>query len=130
MPLRRTFSIVSRQSGNVTVNEIAKWNGSSWLALGNGLNSVVNKVAVSGNDVYVDGAFSVVCGNLVCDTGNVSVNNIAKYGSCVAKPAKPTLNVPVDNATTTKVHVKLKWHATNCADTYNVTIKDVATGEK
>lgn len=119
-------------SGNVTVNEIAKWNGSSWSALANGLNSVVNEIVVSGSDVYAAGAFATACGNLVCDTGNVTVNNVAKYGAlagCVTKPAKPTLTKPANNAVTSKTRVKLKWNAANCADTYTVFVKDAATGQ-
>jgi len=39
--------------GNVVANCIAKWNGSSWSALGSGINRyVVYALAVSGSDVY------------------------------------------------------------------------------
>ncbi|MBX7053983.1 MAG: hypothetical protein K1X36_03430 [Pyrinomonadaceae bacterium] len=40
-------------------NGIAKWNGSSWSALGNGINGDIFAIAVSGNDVYVGGSFNV-----------------------------------------------------------------------
>src|SRR5262245_13336269 len=33
-------------NGSLTVNRIARWNGSSWSALGSGLNNIVAAVAV------------------------------------------------------------------------------------
>jgi hypothetical protein len=44
--------------GGVTANCVAKWNGSSWSALGSGVGSIVFAVAVSGTDVYVGGQFT------------------------------------------------------------------------
>src|SRR6266404_2094531 len=44
----------------VTANGIAKWDGSSWSALGSGLDGLVFNVfalAVSGSDVYAGGTF-------------------------------------------------------------------------
>ncbi len=55
----------------VTVNYIAKWDGSSWSALGSGLDNYVNAIAVSGNDVYVGGAFTTA--------GGSAANYIAKW---------------------------------------------------
>ncbi len=40
-------------------NGIAKWNGTSWSALGSGINGDIFAIAVSGNDVYVGGSFNV-----------------------------------------------------------------------
>jgi hypothetical protein len=64
---------------NVVVTSIAKWNGSSWSALGTGLiNNIyfgyppsVHAIAVSGSDVYVGGVFTLA--------GGVPANNIAKW---------------------------------------------------
>ena len=42
-------------AGNVVANRIAKWNGTSWSALGTGMNSTVYALAVSGTDVYAGG---------------------------------------------------------------------------
>jgi len=50
---------------------IAKWNGTSWSALGSGTNGAVYAIAVSGSDVYIGGQFT--------STGGVSANNIAKW---------------------------------------------------
>ena len=40
-------------------NGIAKWNGTSWSALGSGINGDIFAIAISGNDVYVGGSFNV-----------------------------------------------------------------------
>jgi len=53
------------------LNRIAKWNGSSWSALGNGVNGTVRAIAISGGNVYVGGSFTLAGGN--------SANNIAKW---------------------------------------------------
>ena len=60
-------------------NDIAVWNGSSWSALGNGVNNTVNALAVSGVNLFVGGAFTQVCGNAACNSGNMTVNHIAVW---------------------------------------------------
>ena len=58
--------------GDVVVNKVAKWNGSSWSPLGTGIVSgSVEVIATSGTDVYVGGFFYEV--------GGVGVSNIAKW---------------------------------------------------
>ena len=47
----------------IPVSNIAKWDGSTWAALGTGLNNGVNALAVNGNNVYVGGAFTTAGGN-------------------------------------------------------------------
>ena len=67
-------------AGGVSANRIAKWDGSSWSALGSGMNSTVNALAVdaSGN-LYAGGYFTTA--------GGVSANYIAKWdGSVVVCP--------------------------------------------
>jgi alpha-tubulin suppressor-like RCC1 family protein len=49
---------------------------------------------------------------------------------CNQKPAKPKLKSPADAAAVTAARPTLKWKTANCADTYNVTVKDAATGKK
>jgi hypothetical protein len=62
-------------AGGVTVNRIAKWDGSNWSALGSGLglpNDECNAIAIDSNDnVYAGGAFTTA--------GSVTVNKIAKW---------------------------------------------------
>lgn len=48
--------------GNVPANNIAKWDGSKWLALGNGMDDVVYALAISGSDVYAGGHFATADG--------------------------------------------------------------------
>ena len=59
-------------AGGVTVNYVAKWNGSSWSALGSGMNGFVRALAAdaSGN-LYAGGAFTTA--------GGVTVNYVAKW---------------------------------------------------
>jgi hypothetical protein len=41
---------------------VAKWNGTSWSSLGNGVNNLAVALAVSGTDVYVGGLFTTAGG--------------------------------------------------------------------
>lgn len=50
---------------------VAKWDGTSWSALGTGINQSVSALAVSGSDLYVGGAFDTA--------GGVSANHIARW---------------------------------------------------
>ena len=63
--------------GTVKANNVSKWNGKSWSALGSGISSgsytpaVVNALAVSGTNLYVGGCFGAA--------GGASATNIAKW---------------------------------------------------
>ena len=62
--------------GDVAANNIAKWNGTNWSALGSGVQfnngyAVVYALAVSGHDLYAAGRFTTA--------GGVPVNSIAKW---------------------------------------------------
>lgn len=61
-----TFSVAGGSSAR-----IAKWDGSSWSALGSGMNGHVYSLAVSGSDLYAGGAFTVA--------GGLPANRIAKW---------------------------------------------------
>ncbi len=58
-------------SGNVDMGNIAKWDGSQWSALANGVNDVVNSLVANGNDIYVTGDFTMA--------GGIAANKIAKW---------------------------------------------------
>lgn len=59
-------------AGGVTVNYIAKWDGSKWSSLGKGLDGFVKALAVdeSGN-IYAGGCFK--------KAGDITVNGLAKW---------------------------------------------------
>lgn len=49
--------------GGMDANRVAKWNGSSWSSLGNGLNGTVYNLAVAPDgSLYIGGAFTAVVG--------------------------------------------------------------------
>jgi hypothetical protein len=50
-------------AGGNPANYIAQWNGSSWSALGAGLNNAVSALAVSGSTLYAGGGFTTAGGN-------------------------------------------------------------------
>lgn len=66
-------------SGNMTANRVAKWNGSAWSMLGNGFDGSVNGLAFNGTDLIAAGSFGEICGNETCDSGNTIVNHIARW---------------------------------------------------
>lgn len=45
-------------AGGVSAKYIAQWNGSSWSALGSGMNNTVNALAVSGSTLFAAGSFT------------------------------------------------------------------------
>lgn len=70
-------------AGGVSVNYVAKWDGSNWSALGTGGNNGVSfrnvyALGINGNDVYVGGSFNVA-GGLSLGSGGVLAYNIAKW---------------------------------------------------
>jgi hypothetical protein len=59
-------------AGGVTVNRIAKWNGSTWSALGSGMNTIVYALAFdSSGNLYAGGSFTTA--------GGVAVTALAKW---------------------------------------------------
>ena len=67
-----TFS----QAGGIVANNIARWNGTAWSALGagaaNGVNGGVAALAIAGTGgVYVGGSFT--------QAGSIGANNIAQW---------------------------------------------------
>jgi uncharacterized repeat protein (TIGR01451 family) len=80
------FSTATNPDGStVTVNNIAKWDGSAWSPLGQGVgsNNSVGALAVSGSDLYVGGWFTTATN---ADGSTVSVNNIAKWNGSAWAP--------------------------------------------
>ena len=65
-------------AGGVIVNNIARWNGSEWSALGSGTDSSVRVLTFSGMNLYAGGGFSTA--------GGVSANAIAKWNGSSWSP--------------------------------------------
>ncbi|MFO1486567.1 MAG: choice-of-anchor D domain-containing protein [Verrucomicrobiaceae bacterium] len=57
--------------GTVAANRVAKWNGSTWLALGSGMPESVYALAISGTSVYAGGKF--------ISAGGTQANRIARW---------------------------------------------------
>jgi hypothetical protein len=65
---------VFTMAGGITVNHIAKWDGTRWSALGSGIGDVqptVSAVAVLGSNVFVGGQF--------LQAGSIAANHVAKW---------------------------------------------------
>lgn len=59
-------------AGGVLVNKIARWNGSSWAPLGNGMNGSVSALALMPNgDVVAGGDFTTA--------GGMAANRVARW---------------------------------------------------
>jgi len=58
-------------AGGLEVNNIAKWDGVNWSALGAGMNFFVEELTVIGSDLYACGRFT--------SAGGLEVNRIAKW---------------------------------------------------
>jgi hypothetical protein len=65
-------------AGNVSANDVAKWNGSSWSALGSGMDADVEALAVSGNTLYAGGYFMMA--------GGVPAHSIAQWNGSSWSP--------------------------------------------
>ncbi len=69
-------------AGDVTVNNIAKWDGSAWSRMGpvgaSGFNGALSGFAIQGKDVYVGGGFNTV--------NSIKANLIAKWDGSVWSP--------------------------------------------
>jgi hypothetical protein len=58
-------------AGGITASNIARWNGTSWAAVGSGANSNVLALAYDGGTLYAGGAFT--------RAGGVAVNHVAQW---------------------------------------------------
>lgn len=57
--------------GGQPATSVARWNGSTWSALGSGTNSRIEAMIAVGNDIYVAGQIS--------DAGGVAVSGVARW---------------------------------------------------
>jgi hypothetical protein len=65
-------------AGGVSASNIARWNGSSWSALGSGVDSTVTALVVFGPDLYVAGGFSAAGGKVSPYLASTRIGSIVK----------------------------------------------------
>lgn len=75
------------KAGGVTVNNIAKWNGTEWSALGTGMDDSVYALAVSGTDLYAGGYFTLA--------GGAVAYRVAKWNGTAWSGLGAGMNQPV-----------------------------------
>jgi len=68
-------------AGGSPVTNIAKWDGSSWSALGSGVNSDVSALAISGNELYAGGYFTTAGGSAAYSVAKWNGSNWSALGS-------------------------------------------------
>ncbi|MEK6643183.1 MAG: hypothetical protein AABZ08_04685 [Planctomycetota bacterium] len=85
-------------AGGVTVNHVARWNGTEWSALGEGLiydynffSSVVRSLAVFDEDGDGPGLPSLFAAGLFSRSGSVIVNSVARWNGTSWVPLGPGL---------------------------------------
>jgi hypothetical protein len=66
------------QADNQAANNIARWDGSKWNALGNGLVGQSGSL-ISVNGLASDGRGNIFAGGRFSSAGGISVNNLAKW---------------------------------------------------
>lgn len=69
----------------VAANSIARWDGSSWHPLGNGIDDIVYSLCVRGDTLYVSGTFS--------SAGGAVAKNIAAWNGTEWSPVGDGLSV-------------------------------------
>jgi len=75
-----TFTIV----GNTFASNIAEWDGSTWSALGSGMNEQVLSLAVSGSTLYAGGYFTKAGGNAATYIAQWNGRSWSAVGSGIA----------------------------------------------
>jgi hypothetical protein len=68
-------------AGGIAANHIAKWDGSSWTALGLGIDRDVFALAVLGDEVYAGGQFATAGGSAAANIARWDGSNWWALGS-------------------------------------------------
>jgi hypothetical protein len=74
-------------AGGNAASNIAQWDGSSWSALGSGMNGPVGALVVSGGSLYAGGVFTTAGGN--------AATNIAQWDGSSWSGMSSGMNGPV-----------------------------------
>ncbi|MFD2717618.1 hypothetical protein ACFST9_02755 [Hymenobacter monticola] len=124
------FSTVSTATSSLTVSRLAKWDGTTWSSVGQGVSGdAVSSLAVSGNSLYVGGTFTYVGG------GTVAANNVAKWdastntwsslGTSTGNGVSGSVNALAFNGTGTELYVGGEFTSARSGAT-TVTARNVA----
>ncbi len=65
-------------AGPVPANRVAKWDGTNWSAVGNGLNGLVLSLVWSSGTLYAGGQFTGVCNDAACSS-TTTANRVAQF---------------------------------------------------
>lgn len=65
------------KAGDVAANNVAKWNGTAWSALGAGITGTESYGGIF--ELVIDGNSSLYVGGFFTEAGSVAANNLAKW---------------------------------------------------
>jgi hypothetical protein len=70
----------------MSANYIAKWDGSSWSALGSGMNNYVYALAPSASDLYAGGSFATAGGKVSAYVARAVLGDAPGYNHLTGTP--------------------------------------------
>lgn len=113
-------------TGNQSANRMARWTGSSWVSMDNGVDNNVLTIGVKGTDVYFGGGFQVLCG-VDCSSNNTKAYGITKWDGNHLNPIAIGLNGAVHAivADSTDIYIGGSFNAI-CGDASCVTASTTA----
>ncbi|MGB2868654.1 MAG: T9SS type A sorting domain-containing protein [Bacteroidota bacterium] len=107
-------------AGTVFAGNVARWDGSTWNALGSGISSHgggqvnVSKVAIDANKVYFGGYFGLAGGKPSLGFAQWTENTVA--------PSAPLLTNPPQGAQNQSVNQTLRWASAGVGCVYQVVV--------
>ena len=97
-------------AGGISATNIARWNGTSWSALGSGMDGVVSALTVSGSNLYAGGNFLTAGGKvspyiaraylLPLPTLSIRRSSVPQGGIMVSWPSADTASFALEQAGT------------------------------
>jgi hypothetical protein len=76
-------------AGGISVNHVARWNGTGWAALGAGMSAAVRSLTASSTNIYAGGDFVTVY-------PSTSASHIAQWNGSNWSPVGSGMNAAVD----------------------------------
>jgi len=83
-------------AGGVNTSNLAKWNGSTWSAVGAGVNAEVDALVVWGGELYTGGAFTTAGGAQATNIARWNGTNWSAVSSGVASPVHQVYALAAD----------------------------------